>query len=169
VTVLDSVANAPTLVSAALSPSGSLLYLNGSTGSTLVRAALGEPDVPLLGDVREYFNPRYSPSGREVAVQVGAAVARDIWLVDLGTRVLERRTTGLAYARPEWTPDGLKILMRSGVAGSGRRDVAAIRADGGGGVEVLHRTHETMMEVVMSPDGQWLVYRTPRIGTGSAG
>jgi hypothetical protein len=35
-----------------------------------------------------------------------------------------------------------------------------VRADGAGAVEILHRTHATTFEAVMSPDAKWIVYRT---------
>jgi len=156
----DSVAVTSFALNAALSRSGTLLYLRGSVGSKLVLAAPGEAETPLLPDVREFWSPRFSPDGRKVAVQVGQSVAGQIWTYDLDSKTLQQRTTALGFARPEWIPDGTGIVLRSGLEQSGRRDVAVIRTNNGDSVEQLFRAPRPMMEVVMSHDAKWLVYRT---------
>ena len=156
----DSVAVTSFALNAALSRTGTLLYLRGSVGSRLVLAAPGEADTPLLPDVREFWSPRFSPDGRRVAVQLGQSVAGQIWTYDLDSKTLQQRTTVLGFARPEWLPDGTGILLRSGLGQSGRRDVAVIRTTNGDSVEQLFRAPRPMMEVVMSRDAKWLVYRT---------
>ena len=160
VPVADSVAVSSFVLNAALSLSGTLLYVRGSVGSNLVLAARGEADTPLLPDVREFGSPRFSPDGRKVAVQVGQSVAGQIWTYDLDSKTLQQRTTVLGFARPEWIPDGTAILVRSGLDESGRRDVAVIRTNNGDSVERIFRAPRPMMEVVMTRDAKWLVYRT---------
>ena len=156
----DSVAVTSFALNAALSRTGTLLYLRGSVGSSLVLAAPNEAVTPLLPEVREFSCPRFSPDARKVAVQVGQSVAGQIWTYDLDSKTLQQRTTVLGFARPEWLPDGSGILLRSGLEESGRRDVAVIHTNNGDSVEQLFRAPRPMMEVVMSRDAKWLVYRT---------
>jgi serine/threonine-protein kinase len=68
----------------------------------------------LLSDPRAYAFPRLSPDGRRLAVAIGSADRRDVWLDDIATRTMTRLTNGSATNdRPEWTPDGTRVVFHS--------------------------------------------------------
>ncbi len=68
----------------------------------------------LLAEPREYAFPRLSPDGRRLAIAVGSADRRDVWLFDLSSQTMTRLTSdGTSNDRPEWSPDGKRVLYRS--------------------------------------------------------
>ncbi|MDE3128875.1 MAG: PD40 domain-containing protein, partial [Gemmatimonadota bacterium] len=98
---------------AALSHTGTLVYATGTGQSALVLAdSAGE--TPLVPGAREYSFPRYSPDGQRLAVSISTGATRDVWLYDFATKGLRRLTSGgTVNERPEWTPDGTRVLFRS--------------------------------------------------------
>jgi serine/threonine-protein kinase len=148
-------------VKASLSASGSIVYLKGRAQVQPVITAGGDtPSVPLLKEPGTYANARFSPDGSRVAVSVFSPTvgSTDIWIYDIRRNTFTRLTTEGENIRPEWSPDGKQVVY------IGRRGdhVAIYRqpSDGSGPAEVLYHPDVEPFEVIMSPDGQWLVYRT---------
>src|SRR5207302_657375 len=89
---------------AALSKSGTLVYVRGTRTNVLTEVRGGIPR-PLLPDARDFVYPRYSPDGRRVAVAVRTADSKDVWVLETASGTLTRLTTdGSVNDRPEWTP-----------------------------------------------------------------
>ena len=144
---------------AALSASGTLLYLKGRAEyqPVLVSATSGVP-TPLLGELHLYANPRFSPDGKRVAISVANARSSDIWIYDIPRNTFTQLTTEGANVRPEWTPDGKRVLFRS--ERSGKVTISWRVADASQPAEVLYEPPYEPFEAIISPDSKWLVYRT---------
>ena len=148
-----------------VSKNGSLVYQSGSSTGTLTLFDRNGALKPLLAEPRSYSQPRYSPDGRFVAVSVSGTATSDIHIYDVVAGTLTRLTTeGEVNDRPEWTPDGKRVLFRSE-----RDDDQSLLwqpADFTGAAEPLLRLeHRNLWEGVIAPDGNTLVYRTGTIGT----
>jgi serine/threonine-protein kinase len=105
--------NSTGLARAALSRN-TLFYQSGSQISQVVLAGPGGAVRTLLGDRRDYAFPRLSPDGQRLAVTMGVSGRRDVWLHEFGSGTLTRLTTeGTTNERPEWSPDGKRVLYRS--------------------------------------------------------
>ncbi len=142
---------------AALSRTGTLLYVTGETrGRLMLSSGEGKP-TPLLDGVRDYRYPRFSPDGRKVALLVTFDAASDIWVYDRIDRTLQKLTITGDVSVPEWSPDGKKVLFRR--SRDGRNEIWWQPADGSGSAEPLYQG-EPVNEAVISPDGRWLIYRT---------
>ena len=142
---------------AALSQTGTLLYVTGETrGRLMLSAGEGKP-TPLLDDVRDYRYPRFSSDGRKVAVVVSSDATSDIWVYDRADRTLQKLTTAGDASVPEWSPDGKRLLFRR--TRDGRNEIWWQPADGSGAAEALYQG-EPVNEALISPDARWLIFRT---------
>ncbi len=102
-----------------------------------------------------------SPDGRRIAYQDNSAAGGDIWVKEAGGGPVSRLTFEAVPDRaPQWSPDGLSVYFLSdrGSEGSG---VWAMRADGIGEPRLLQALSRTAISFTVSPDGEWIVYRTP--------
>ncbi len=153
VAVPSSAWNAPI----ALSTSGSLLYQKGGTISQLVAVRNGKTQV-LLDTAQMYLHPRLSPDGGRIAVEVQTATGADIWISNLREHTSERLTREGFNNRPEWSPDGTRVLFTSTRAPS---DALWWQpADGSEDATMAVKDTNPVREGVVTPDGQSIVYRT---------
>ena len=143
---------------ASLSVTGSLWYVTGQSMGHLVRVGNGRPEARLLDEQRSFRNPRFSPDGRKIAVEVTGIKGSNIWLYDLVNGTFTPLTTDDRATFAEWSSDSKRVLYRS--VREGKQGVWWQPADGSGGVELLYRPDEVFNESVLSPDGKWLLYRT---------
>ena len=105
--------NSTGLARATVSPR-TLFYQSGTQVSQVVMVGPGGTKRIVLGDRRDYSFPRLSPDGRRLAITMGVSDKRDVWLHDFGPGTLTRLTTeGTTNERPEWSPDGSRVLFRS--------------------------------------------------------
>jgi serine/threonine-protein kinase len=142
-----------------LSENGSLWYVSGQSTGQLVRVEPGRPEVPVLAEQRGYKSPRLSPDGRTIAVEVAARAGSDIWLYDLGSGTFAPLTTdGNGNSVAEWSGDSKRVLFRS--IRADKQGIWWRPADGSGPPELLYQPADAINEIVMSPDGRWLLYRT---------
>ncbi len=151
---------------ASLSTSGTLAFVQGASESQLMLAGAARNEVPLTGEAREYSSPRFSPDGRRVAVTVTSSGARDIWVYDISAHTFTKLTTEGVNVRPEWSPDGSRILFRSDRGG--KVGIWWQPSDGRAAAELLYEPAEPFNEALISPDGKWLIYRTAPGGLHSA-
>jgi serine/threonine-protein kinase len=110
-------------VRAALSPSGVFAMMGGDNGSRLVLRDVAGVARPLLETPQDYGFPRYSPDGRKVAYSVGGNGGSDVNVFDVATATTSRLSTepGL-NDRPEWTPDGKRVIYRHTPLAAGLRE-----------------------------------------------
>jgi serine/threonine-protein kinase len=106
-----------------------------------------------------YLQPRWSPAGDRLVVQVGAA--RELWTYDLRRRTLTRLTPDrvVAFSAPAWTPDGSRVVFTTWF--DGQVGLGSLAADGSGPVEKLvtgigMRSYERTNPAFL-PDGSGLI------------
>lgn len=145
-----------------VSPTGTLVYVSGPALSGVGVAAAGPRQLvwvtragteqPLAAATREYFQPRLSPDGGRVAVEIGP----QIWIYDITRDALTRFTLeGEQNDSPVWTPDGKRIAVRSIRDRQSR--IFWQLADGSGGAERL--TSAPGVPQHISLDGQFLAFQ----------
>jgi serine/threonine-protein kinase len=109
--VLTSIAGAS---EAAMSPNGTLVYQQAHTAAWVGWVDPQGRFTPILPDSQVYAFPRLSPDGRRFAMAIGGGGASDIWIYDIASATPTRLTnTEVLNDRPEWTPDGQRLLFRS--------------------------------------------------------
>jgi Tol biopolymer transport system component len=152
------------LARASLSSTGTLFYQSGSQLSRVVEAGAAGVSRVLLDEPRDYAFPRLSPDGGTLALTIGSADHRDIWLDDVGSGTLTRLTTeGVSNERPEWSPDGRRVLFRSDR--DGRTSIWWRPADLSAEASLLLGGNRMdVFEAVLSPDARSLVYQLDTAG-----
>jgi eukaryotic-like serine/threonine-protein kinase len=155
--------NSTGLVRAAVSPR-TLFYQSGSPVSRVVLAGPGGSTRTLLGDQRDYAFPRLSPDGRRLAITMGVSDQRDVWLHEFGSGTLTRLTTeGSTNERPEWSPDGSRVLFRSDY--ETRTAIWWRPADlSAKATPLLMGDRLDVFEAVLSPDARSIVYQLDTLG-----
>src|SRR5262249_34881792 len=99
---------------ASLSANGSLWVLSGQSVAHPVHVSPTQPEAFLLDEPRPFKNPRFSPDGKRVAVEVSGAVKNTIWVYELVNHILSPLTSEQTASFPEWTTDGKRVLFRGG-------------------------------------------------------
>jgi serine/threonine-protein kinase len=93
-----------------------------------------------------------SPDESQLALGVATDAGDDIWIKQMPSGAFTRLTDGYrAFFRPRWTPDGRSVYYLDNATAVGRR------ADG---VGPTTRLDVSGTEVAVSPDSQWLIFRT---------
>ena len=155
--LLDGIVALTYFSPAALSASGSLLYQRGGLASRVVRVDLQGNERVLLDSVRSYVHPRLSPDGRRLALEVVGRARSEIWIADLAQGTFERLTREGFSDRPEWSPDGSRVLYTST-----RTKVNSLwwqPVDGSSPPELVYRTSDGVREGVFTPDGRSIILR----------
>ena len=105
---------------------------------------------------RPYGWPRISPDGTRLVVGVADPANTDLWIYDLARVTSTRLTFDAAMdSDPLWTPDGERVVFRSGREGGG---LFWLAADGTGPIERLTTGANLQRPYARSGDGQLLVY-----------
>jgi serine/threonine-protein kinase len=121
------------------SSNGHLVYVPGDSSPqnavlTLVDRAGTKKALPLMPG--KYFFPRFSPNGKQVALEVDDGKEVFIAVYDLaGTSAMQKLTFGGRNVSPLWTRDGQRIIFQSDRDGDG--GLFWQRADGSGSLEKL--------------------------------
>ena len=150
---------------AQMSPDGSLAYVSGVARRQVVFVGANGVARP-LGEPGAYSWPRLSPDGRRLALTVGSLTRRDVWLYELPSGPFTQFTSGGDINdRPEWTPDGKRILFRSDRGP--RHAIWSQPVDGSAPAAILYgRGDSEIDEGVLSPDGRFLVVQRDTTGNG---
>jgi Tol biopolymer transport system component len=155
--IFDSVAARGWMAAASLSASGSLLYQRGALVNRIVRRGRQGATEVVMDSARGYAHPRLSPDGRRLAFEVQGGSSSEIWIADLAGRTSERLTRDAFDDRPEWSPDGGRILYSST-----RTSNASLwwqPSDGSGTATLVYQGRDATREGVFTPDGRSLVIR----------
>ena len=143
----------------AMSQSGSVLYVEGDAKTQLTLVGNGTERALRPGD-DSYFFPRYSPDGKKIIIAIGQSAGRDIWIYEIASGTMQKvSNAGTINERPEWSPDGQRILYRSN-----RDSIDAMwwqRADMSDDPAILQKTAKGsgVWEGVISPDGKSMIVR----------
>ena len=147
-----------------VSDNGALVYRSGA-GQKLALTWFGENGSPggTLGEPGDYANPIASPDETRVAVALGTAGSRDIWIVDVARDTSTRLTFDPADDdSPVWSPDGKDVAFSSNRAGLPKLYIKP--ADGSGEERLL--IDQAGVPTSWSGDGRWLLFtsRGPQTG-----
>jgi Tol biopolymer transport system component len=97
--------------------------------------------TPIASQERGFRQPRLSPDGQQLVVDISTANGRDIWICDLRRGLLSRVTTTEGFSEtPLWSPDGLSVAWVT--QADGNYHVMRKRADGSDGEQRLWSTVE---------------------------
>ena len=139
----------------AISQKGSLFYAKqaAADNSNLVWVARAGVETIIPAAPRTYWDPRVSPDGRRVAVNVRNE-AIDIWVYDLDRGGMSRLTHANGEDEtPFWSPDGKWVAYASDRSGQ-PRSIFKTLADGSGKEELLWSTAPHTHVDAWSPDSK---------------
>jgi hypothetical protein len=116
-----------------------------------------------------WSNPRFSPNGEKLVVDISDGKQRDIWTYDWARDTLTQLTFDPGEDRfPVWTPDGLRIVFASDRAKAGTFNLHWVNADGTGEVTRLTDSPESQTQgSSWHPSGKFLAFQASRGTTGS--
>jgi serine/threonine-protein kinase len=148
---------------AAVSRSGSIVYPQSGVISLrqMTWVSRSGEATPLAAEPRAFANPRFSPDGRRVAVDIteSGGPGRDVWVLDIAQRTWSRLTTNGVSDRPVWTPDGRRLVYSS------NDDLWWIAADGSGRPDSLLVATGSRFAGTVTPDGRAVVFQETSGGT----
>ncbi|HEV8215171.1 MAG TPA: protein kinase [Gemmatimonadaceae bacterium] len=148
----------------AVGPDGTLIYQpTTSTLSQLVSVSrLGVETAIDSTMTRAFAGVAVSPDGSRLAATIEANEDRSaIWVYDLARHTLVRLTAeGELAFRPEWTPDGSRVLFSSDHGSkNGQRSLFAMRADGSDSMHLVVASPRHAQEISWSARGNMLAFR----------
>ena len=141
-----------------ISPGGDLAYAAGpaENGERTLHWVDRQGKATLLPlPPKSYLNPRISPDGKLLAVEVEGP-NHDFYIYDFARAVMSRMTNdGISHA-PIWSPDGKRIAFRTWKIG--KMTLAWMPADRSGPGEGLVNSPAWQSAVSFSPDGKYLSF-----------
>jgi serine/threonine-protein kinase len=141
-----------------VSRNGVLVFSPGGVGGgALLQAVWVGRDgrsSPLTAEKRDYANPRLSPDGNRLAVEIRTEGNTDIWIIDLDRDVPTRLTFQDGFdGVPVWSPDGQTIAFQSD-RGDGPGAIYVKSADGSGEAELIGQSDQLLSPWSWSRDGK---------------
>jgi hypothetical protein len=146
----------------AVSGTGTLVYVPGER-------TVSDPPIswldrrgqvtPLLLKSGPWSNPRFSPDGRRLAVDIIDGLL-DIWLYDLTRRSFDRLVLGsnVNSGEPVWTPDSQRIVFRQNQGAGTVSNLFWRRADLTGDVQRLTSSPQNQQPGSWHPSGKYLAF-----------
>jgi Tol biopolymer transport system component len=168
--VLDGVTSSTNTGSAqfAVSTDGTLVYIPGrSIGEVrpvdwMDRAG---NTTPLWVSPANWFNVRFAPDGRRIALELFSGPTSDIWVYDWDRDMptpLNRDPA--SELKAVWTPDGRRIAFNSNRDNS-PHNLYWQRADGTGNAQRLTKSPHSQWPVSWHPSGKLLAFEEHKLGT----
>jgi serine/threonine-protein kinase len=155
----------------AVSAEGTMVYVPGAASSLatpidwLTRD--GKTSV-LRADKADWWNPRFSPDGQKLAIDISDGKQRDVWVYEVARGTLTQLTFDAAQdAKPVWTPDGRRIVFASDRAKAGVYNLYWANADGTGQVTRLTDSPNLQWPHSWHPSGRFLAFAELRGATGT--
>ena len=157
------------LAAVSASAAGPFVYRGGLAGGQrqFIRFDRTGREIGKVGDPDSAGprDPSMSPDGRRLAMHRTVNGNLDLWTLDLGRGVLSRlRSDAAADGTPVWSPDGSRIAFNSNRKGV--FDLYQKPATGAGSEDLLLATPQNKAPVDWSPDGRFVLYRSPGPMTG---
>ena len=132
----------------AVSPSGSLIYAVDQPLSLVLLDHAGHRQV--LGEGHRFHNPRFSPDGTRIAMDLMENGNRDMWSFDLRQHTLSRLSFERDGHDGVWTADGRWVVYQHN-AGLWRR-----RSDGSGSPDSVYTGLDAVQALEYERDGSVL-------------
>jgi eukaryotic-like serine/threonine-protein kinase len=132
-----------------VSNSGTLVYIPGGmqgVDRTLVWVDRKGAEQPIPAPLRAYYQPKLSPDGEHLALNIDS----NVWIYDMVRGTLTRLTFEAGNSRPLWTPDGKRVAYQS--TKGGKVNLWWKPADGTGSDEQLTNTDFFFLPSSISPD-----------------
>ena len=121
---------------------------------------------PLRATKAEWADPRFSPDGQKLALQISDGKQRDIWVYGWARDTLTQLTFDPGQdGVPVWTPDGRRIVFASDRAKPGIRNLYWVNADGTGEVTRLTDSPEDQIPFSWHQSGKFLAFIANRSAT----
>ena len=143
-----------------VSTTGTLAYLSGpSTGGTVPLHMLDRSgtSVALQAPPGTWFDPRFSPSGDKLAMEIRDK-GSDIWVLDIARETYARvTTTAQNEAEPAWTLDGRRLAFAAS-ANQAPPNLYWAAADGTGPIARLTTSPNPQQPSSWHPSGKYLAY-----------
>jgi len=148
----------------AVSDTGTAAYFSGGvTSGTLPIDWLDRAGklTPLRSAPSDWSNPRFSPDGQRLAMDMYDGRQNDVWIYDWSRDATTRLTLEPgSHMRPEWTPDGRRIAYSRLQPGSGATNFNLFwrRADGSGDAQRLASSQYPQAPGSWHPSGKFLAF-----------
>jgi hypothetical protein len=145
-----------------VSDNGTLVYLMGGNvggAATVSWLPRNGKSSPLTTERLDWISMAFSPSGKELALEVAQGAQRDIVIHEIGTDTTRRLTSTTANeVTPVWSGDGRRLLYALSDGASGKSSLVWQRADGGGEVAKLVDAEKPLLADSWHPLGKALAY-----------
>jgi len=149
----------------AVARNGTLVYQSGAAPGTSLMWADGRGALRAFPEEHVYYDPRLSPDGRAVAVEV-LGDGDDIWVLDL-TRGTQTKLSlgGTEDETPAWSPDGQWVAWSTNR--EGERVILRKRSDGTGAEDVLWSGPDHVHVSMYAADGRSLLFEKQTVDTNT--
>jgi serine/threonine protein kinase/Tol biopolymer transport system component len=152
----------------AVSEDGTLVYLPGQSTNTdppIEWMDRSGKSTPLLAKPTNWSNPRFSPDGRRLAVDIIDG-KMDVWIYEWGRDTLSRLTFDPGgNGKPVWTPDGGRIVFRSNRPSGSAFNLYWQRSDGAGDAQRLTESSHNQQPGSWHPSGKYLAFSEESVET----
>jgi serine/threonine-protein kinase len=155
----------------AVSDTGTLVYVAGQgLGSEAPLMWLDRTGKtgPLRTTPADWSNPRFSPDGTRLAMDIAAPGGASVWVYDWVRDTTTRLTFGPSFdLRPVWTPDGQRVVFGSGRSGLPVTNLFWQRADGSRDAQRLTESTSNQLPGSWHPNGKVLAFQEENPKTGA--
>ena len=141
---------------------GTFTYVLGGAGdenSIYLLDHDGKPQ-PLKPAPGRYYDPRFSPDGKRLALEIEASQGgSDVWIYDLQRDAMQRFTLAGSYnLNSVWTSDGQRIAFSSDRGEGKVQNIYVQRADGSGEAERLTESKHSQYPFSWRHDAKLLAF-----------
>jgi len=154
----------------ALSSEGTLVYASRATAaaSPIDWMTRDGKTLVLRATKADWANPRFSPDGQNLALEIADGKQRDIWVYAWPQDRLTQLTFDSSQdSFPVWSPDGRRIVFSSDRAEPGTDNLYWVNSDGTGDVTRLTNSPDIQMASSWHPSGKFLAFSAIRGATGA--
>ncbi len=162
VQAIENIAAGPVTAGAqvGVSNNGTLVY-TGEGASVAAPVDWMDRDgkiTPLRAAAAAWSNPRFSPDGNRLAIEIADGKQAHVWVYERGREILARLTLGSGMEeRPVWTPDGRRIVF-TGNPGKSTSNLYWQHADGTGESQRLTDSTNNQWPASWDPTGKFLAF-----------